>query len=245
VYSLFTLFKNILYVFSIGYLMKARNKKYDSKCKIKDDSDNNDSLIPKQFFYIVCASVIESISYFKINQIVNISDNPINCLNTFLLFIPVSFIVEIIFDFFHYWTHRIAHEVPFIYKYVHKTHHANIKLTPIVALYQDPIDYVLTNCIPFTLSLLIVQNLFRYKFNLLMYSLLIAYKDFVEIAGHASIPNPKLYGFPQFIWLPIYFNIHIVQPDHDNHHKYGLCNYSKRFTLWDKVFGTYKYHNLN
>lgn len=36
-------------------------------------------------------------------------------------------------------------------------------------------------------------------------------------------------------WLPRLFNFQLkVEEDHDLH-----CNYSKRFTLWDKVFGTF------
>jgi sterol desaturase/sphingolipid hydroxylase (fatty acid hydroxylase superfamily) len=40
--------------------------------------------------------------------------------------------------------------------------------------------------------------------------------------------------------LPKWLNIELYCEDHDIHHSVNNCNYSKRFSLWDKVFGTFK-----
>jgi sterol desaturase/sphingolipid hydroxylase (fatty acid hydroxylase superfamily) len=36
------------------------------------------------------------------------------------------------------------------------------------------------------------------------------------------------------------FGFALVTADHDLHHTQSKYNYSKRFILWDRVFGTYK-----
>ena len=81
------------------------------------------------------------------------------------------------------------------------------------------------------------------EYNLFDYSLIMTYKEFIEIAGHIDTTNNKAFSFPQFVWLPIFLNIEMKQIIHHNHHKYVTCNYSKRFSLWDKFFGTYKITN--
>lgn len=228
---MFTLLKNISYLFATNYLLKVENRQYE-----KINNISNESL-----FYLNCASMIETIAFYKTGEILCVQNNLVNYFHVLILFIPISFVVEIIFDFFHYWTHRTIHTYPILYKWIHKTHHTHVKITPIITFHQDISDFILTNFIPFTLSLLFVQTIFGYKFNLLMYSMLNVYKEFLEITGHGGGNNIKSYGFPQFIWLPRFFNIHIVRPDHKNHHTFVDCNYSKRFVLWDKLFGTYKY----
>ena len=69
----------------------------------------------------------------------------------------------------------------------------------------------------------------------------IAYKTFVEIAGHAGIETNST-SFPQAVVLPKLFGIEMRTNDHDLHHTSTgkPCNFAKRFTLWDKVFGTYE-----
>jgi sterol desaturase/sphingolipid hydroxylase (fatty acid hydroxylase superfamily) len=64
------------------------------------------------------------------------------------------------------------------------------------------------------------------------------YKTYIEIAGHCGkeINTPS---FPQFIWIPRFFDMELYTANHDLHHSSNNCNYSKRFSLWDKVFGTY------
>lgn len=231
---LFMLIKNILYVLGIDYLINNSNKKHDPKYKHTE----NQHKLSKCVYYLIGASIVETISFYSIAKLVNIT-TVVNYLYTLLLFIPISFAVEIVFDFFHYWAHRLVHTNEFLYKYVHKTHHETVKLTAIVTFFQDPFDFILTNFIPYLLALSIVKYIFGVEYDLLMYSALTVYKEFVEVAGH-TIQHKNAPSFPQFMWLPRYCYIELTQRDHYNHHKYIQCNYSKRFTLWDKMFETYK-----
>jgi sterol desaturase/sphingolipid hydroxylase (fatty acid hydroxylase superfamily) len=77
------------------------------------------------------------------------------------------------------------------------------------------------------------------KISFCIYNTIIIYKIFTEISGHSG-KDINSSCFPQFIYLPKFFSIEMYTEDHDAHHHFNNCNYSKRFTLWDKVFQTYK-----
>ena len=146
----------------------------------------------------------------------------------------ISFIFEIIFDFFHYWTHRISHNNKYLYIYSHKSHHKFRHPISILTFYHNPLDLIITNSIPQYLTLLLFPYLSFFQFNIIL-----TYKTFIEISGHSG---KKLYpsgSFTQFIWLPKLLNISLYTEDHDLHHDKSNYNYAKRFSLWDKVFGTY------
>jgi hypothetical protein len=59
----------------------------------------------------------------------------------------LSFVVEIIFDFFHYWSHRVLHTNKFLYINIHKKHHRYRHPTSLLTFYQDPLDLIITNSI--------------------------------------------------------------------------------------------------
>ena len=105
--------------------------------------------------------------------------------------------------------------------------------------YQDPLDVVISISLPTIISSKVIPNISYFQFNLI-----IIYKNFIEISGHCGkilYPNTS---FPQFIWLTKWLKIELYAEDHDLHHSSNNCNYSKRFTLWDKVFCTYKSSSL-
>jgi sterol desaturase/sphingolipid hydroxylase (fatty acid hydroxylase superfamily) len=122
---------------------------------------------------------------------------------------------------------------------MHKKHHKFKHPIAITTFYQDPLDLLITNSIPTTLSVLLTPQM-----TYVMFHCIIVYKNFIEISGHSG---KKLYpasSFSQFMWLPKWFHIELYIEDHDNHHSLNNCNYSKRFSLWDKVFHTYKPMNI-
>jgi sterol desaturase/sphingolipid hydroxylase (fatty acid hydroxylase superfamily) len=84
------------------------------------------------------------------------------------------------------------------------------------------------------------MNIIKIKISLIMLNIILVYKTFIELSGHTG---KKLYpsgSFAQFIWLPKMFGIQLYTEDHNLHHSKGNCNYAKRFSLWDRIFGTYK-----
>lgn len=181
---------------------------------------------------VVQASFVEFLSYLTINYFIGFQQTSFWI--DLLLFIPKSFIFELIFDFLHYITHRLAHSVPYIYQNMHKKHHKFRHPICITAYYQDPLDLFLTNFMPFVVASYFVP-LSSYEF--ILYNI---YKSFIEISGHCG-RDISSSSFPQFYWLPKLLHIELTVRDHDLHHTRNNCNYAKRFSIWDKLFGTYNY----
>ena len=123
----------------------------------------------------------------------------------------------------------------YIYKFLHKKHHTFKHPIAIITFYQDPIDLIITNSIPTIISLLLFPYISYLQFNYIT-----IYKIFTEICGHSGKKSYPTSSFLQFMWLPKFLKIELYTEDHDLHHSLNNCNYSKRFSLWDKIFNTYK-----
>jgi sterol desaturase/sphingolipid hydroxylase (fatty acid hydroxylase superfamily) len=147
----------------------------------------------------------------------------------FLYFLIRLFLFEIVLDFFHYTFHRIAHK----FYIFHKTHHYYNHPTILNTFYHHPIDLILLESIPTMIGFSLVN------FSEFEMEIVLVYKNFIEISGHSG-KFVKSCCFPMCVWLPKLLGIDLYTHDHDRHHSIGGCNYSKRFSLWDKLFGTYK-----
>ncbi len=192
---------------------------------------------PYEFtFYLLMSSSIKICTFYFLN----IENNTINFIKDLILFIPISFIFEIIFDFFHYWTHRIFHMNSYLYKHIHKTHHTHNHVAPIVTFIQNPIDLILSNSVPLCLSFSIMKNIIGLNISLYMLICILTYKSYIEVAGHSDIETKRTCSFAQCIWLARALNITLFSKHHILHHTHVTKNFSKRFSLWDKVFGTFK-----
>jgi len=150
----------------------------------------------------------------------------------YALFIPRSFIFELIFDFFHYWTHRFGHSHPLIYKYIHKGHHNSPYINAYDTFHHTIPDILLTNALP------ILLTMYLFPVSRFTLTLLFWFKTIVEVSGHTS--KDTTCSFIQFIYLPKFLNIDMYTRDHGLHHYNPRVNFSKRFSVWDKVFGTFK-----
>jgi sterol desaturase/sphingolipid hydroxylase (fatty acid hydroxylase superfamily) len=175
---------------------------------------------------------IETITYFYTKSYIKTYSYP-SFIYEIAFFIPTSFLFEIIFDFFHYFAHRLLHH-SMIYKYVHKMHHKFKHPSVITTFYQDPADLIITNSIPTMLALSFISH------TNFQYHLITIYKTFVEISGHSGKHSYPTCSFTQCIWIPKSIGIELYTENHDLHHSENNCNYGKRFSLWDKIFGTYK-----
>ena len=182
--------------------------------------------------YVISNSIAESSLMYYFLTIVNIQ-RPITL--SLVYFIPMSFFFEIVLDFFHYWFHRAMHlhHISF-----HKDHHTHIHLKSILAFYFHPIDHIISIILPFIISYYIINRF--YILSLFELSMLITYKIHIEIAGHTGHRSYPAASFPQCIWLVKTLGIEAYTEDHNIHHTNPDYNFSKRFTLWDKVFGTHK-----
>ena len=189
----------------------------DYNLKSKKVLESNKRTKPIESFYkefdmfVVSSTFTETCTSLIVKSY--ILENKTDIFYDLIYFIPISFCYEIVFDFFHYITHFISHS-----RYIY-----------------HPLDLIITNMIPNLLTIYIGFS----NISLFQYKLLTVYKTFIEISGHSG----KEYNgssFTQFFWLPKFFNIHLKTEDHDLHHSANNCNYAKRFTIYDKIFGTYK-----
>lgn len=219
---LFIILRNSMMVLGIDYITHQKeNFKIKEKYYCEFLLDLIKSSIIEYLIFII-------IDYFNIEFVKS---------STFdiLYFIPLSFIFEVIFDLFHYLSHRLLH-TKLLY-FIHKHHHDHINLKPIIAFHQNSFDLLITNTIPFLLALFIVTKFI--KISKIVLSLLDVYKVYTEICGHCG-KNNKTPSFPQCIWLPKILGIDLYFIDHHKHHLFNNCNFAKRFSLWDKFFGTIK-----
>ena len=221
------LFRNYLLMFIINHSIK------DKKRICEDKLIEN---YPNEFnFNVVRSTFIEMATYYSIVKYMSDSFYIQIRVANAIYFIPFTFYYECVFDFFHYWSHRYTHTNKYLYRKIHKHHHTYNHPIPIITFYQDPLDLIITNTIPTVFTLLLCPQMSLFEFNVIQ-----MYKSYIEICGHCGRELFPTSSFCQFIWLPRYFGMELYAEDHDIHHSHNNCNYSKRFALWDKVFGTYR-----
>ena len=88
--------------------------------------------------------------------------------------------------------------------------------------------------VPLLATLPVIRMMDRFE-----YQVLIAYLLVQEFYGHAGCEH-KGRSFGPFPWLPTALGIDLRADDHQWHHIDGRYNFSKRFILWDIVFGTFR-----
>ena len=231
------LLRNTLFVEFIQHHLKNKESIHPRFTKKEDYLES----YPHEFaLHIFSSTTVETITYLFIKyqmpqfQTQSYQDLITVTAKDILYFIPQSFLFELVFDFFHYWTHRILHSNKFLYTHIHKKHHKFNYTIPILTFYHHPLDLVITNSIPQIITLCIFPSI-----SLFQYNVILSYKTFIEICGHSGKKSYPIGSFSQFIWLPRLFDICLYSEDHALHHSSNFCNYSKRFILWDKQFETY------
>lgn len=164
-------------------------------------------------------------------------------------FVLLSFLWELIFDFCHYWVHRACHASTLLYQVVHKTHHHHRSPSPLTTYDHSVLDVLASNTVPAIVAFSVLSALGMPIRGEPERQLLYAFKAYVEVAGHSGV-DARPRSFPQFVWLPAcipcvrspdgYTGIAGHTREHDWHHAVLRCNFSKRFRVWDVVFGTYE-----
>ena len=213
-----TLFKNVSLLSFIHF--KNRNKEY-----FKEGERHLQGW--KEVGYLFQVSFID---FLSLHLLLTSSTTPLTW--ELLTFIPRSFLFEVCFDLAHYTIHRLCHSIPTLYITIHKEHHQNTLIHPLTTFHQHPLDLLLTNTLPLSFAACIIPH------SSFFLCLMMWYKTLIEIGGHLG-KFTKATSFPQCILLPKLFHIDLKTEDHHEHHLNPMQNFSKRFALWDKVFGTY------
>jgi len=177
-----------------------------------------------------------------------------------LLFVPMLIaklvFYELIFDFAFYMQHRFQHEIPWLYRAVHKEHHT---LTDHQKTGEEPLlkswhttnmsllEFTCINgmhvpCMAIMMYVFGSNPLFRITGLDAAFCYCLGTCN--EFLGHndAVMTSTKFgthYGPGNIITavsgLPM-----VNAADHVLHHELLMCNYGKRTMLWDWVFGTWE-----
>ena len=143
---------------------------------------------------------------------------------TLALSITFFMLVE---DFCFHHLHKLLHTKK-LYRMVHKVHHTHKVTISIAAEYAHPLEFVLSNMIPFATGPLILQN-YTHFYTLMVWFVV---RMMESIDGHCGY---------EFSWSPyrlIPFSTSASY--HDFHHSHNIGNYSSFFQLWDSVNSTNK-----
>lgn len=195
---------------------------------------HKNSIIPtKNILKILPISCTNSISL--LTSLYFFSSPPLlhNIVYEIAMFIPYSFIFELVFDFFHYWTHRASHKIPCLYRRFHSIHHRHVHISIYTTFEHHIADLLFTNMFPILLTAYLLHPTAFFLCVWIMYKVLEEMYGHIGVATHAS-------SFPQCIWLPRWLGIELYSMDHAHHHRNPHVNFSKRFVVWDRVFGTYQ-----
>jgi lathosterol oxidase len=122
-------------------------------------------------------------------------------------------------EYLSYYLHRSLHEVPFLYTWIHKSHHRLVMPTPFASLAFSPIDGF-------------VQSL-PYHF----FPMIFPFHKYAYIALFTFINIWTLY-----IHDGDYWSTHPIingSASHTIHHAKFKCNYGQFLTIFDRLGGSY------
>lgn len=134
-----------------------------------------------------------------------------------------SFIASLlIFDTWFYWLHRLIH-AQWLYRAVHLWHHETVS------------PEVWSNNSDLILDTLFLQSYWLVAHFLIPVApaVLIAHKLYDQVTGAIGHSGYEHAG--RIAWPPSPL---VSVTHHDQHHRFGRCNYATHFTLWDRLMGT-------
>jgi sterol desaturase/sphingolipid hydroxylase (fatty acid hydroxylase superfamily) len=159
---------------------------------------------------------------------------PAGLVSDVVWFVPLSLMFEVVFDLGHYSTHRLLHTQGVLYRRIHSHHHTHTHPCLATTFYQHPVDMVVTNGMPMMCALWCTPGVTLRQFHVML-----VFKIALEISGHVGIPLSPNHSFLQCVWLARALGIQLHAEDHETHHRLRICNFGKRFNLWDRIFGTF------
>jgi len=129
----------------------------------------------------------------------------------------------LVYEFFHYWYHRLAHRVHFLWRF-HQFHHSAESLDAFGANYIHPVDAAFFT----TWSALVFYPLLGLPLEAGILGAL--FLTFNAMFQHANITTPHWLGYL------------IERPEsHAIHHGRGVHRYNySDLPLWDMLFGTFR-----
>lgn len=134
-------------------------------------------------------------------------------------------------DLVTYWFHRMAHNVPIVWRF-HRVHHSDTTMDSSTYFRGHPIEVFFW----FGLSNIIAAGIFGLDLMTLGLYYVIATPFFV--IEHVNLKFPKWLD-KTIGWVITTPNLHKIHHEQDEQHTNS--NYADIFILWDRIFGTYTY----
>jgi len=133
--------------------------------------------------------------------------------------------LALLHEFAFYWTHRILHIFPRLYKF-HKVHHEYKQNNCLSAQYFHPVDFIISIGGP---AILVSAIVHPHSITQFQFGVWLLYTNFDDHLG---------YAFP---WSPVrWFPMACKTDSHEFHHSVNLGMYSSKLEVFDKMFGTDK-----
>ena len=146
--------------------------------------------------------------------------------NTMITPFSVVSCIEYLFllDMFQFFFHYSMHQVPYLYKTIHKHHHSTTYVTPFSALILDFKEHIITGIVPTTLPLFMMD---------------------ISILGWV-ISNMFIFLHGLFIHstkrLPYEGRFLLGSHNHAHHHIHVKSHFGLLNPMWDMLFDTLPYH---
>lgn len=134
----------------------------------------------------------------------------------------------LLMDFCMYIFHRIAH-VPQVYRFLHSTHHQHVRTNCLSLFVLHPLESLGFGCM-FTLLLVL------FSFSPLTIFIYLLINMAFGTIGHLN----KEFFPDQFFKIGIG-----TSRFHNDHHLDEKVNFGFYTTIWDRIFGTFKYVNVD
>jgi sterol desaturase/sphingolipid hydroxylase (fatty acid hydroxylase superfamily) len=178
-------------------------------------------MTPLQTYLVNSTSGIRGLSTLNFDKyiVINPKISYILAGLTFLLF----------WDFFQYWVHRIMH-MGLIFKVLHSFHH-DVHMSVLNSFRHHPLELI---CLNFMLNLPVAMFISVVYPGVTVQSFWIVMTVF-SLFLHADIEVPP---------IPLISSVMMLPNHHRVHHSFDSADFNKNFgqyfTIWDRLFGTYR-----
>ena len=129
----------------------------------------------------------------------------------------------LVLTFVYYWWHRARHEVPFLWRWLHRLHHSACRIELLTSFYKHPAE-IAANAL---LSSVVVYVLLGLSPQAAAIVLVIS--GLAELFYHWNVRTPRWLGF--IVQRPESHCVHHARGRHTN-------NFAD-LPLWDLLFGTF------
>jgi Delta7-sterol 5-desaturase len=136
-------------------------------------------------------------------------------------FMVSPFLFLITYETYYYWMHRVMH-IPFIFKTVHKVHHASIHPTVFTSFSFHPLEALLQ-------FLFFPLFLFLVPFHVTMLLAVLVILSLSAVINHSGVEVFRKKALTKHL---------IGSSHHDINHKEFINNFGLYFTWWDKWMKT-------